>query len=120
MGDNLKYKMIGALKWSTIDRFGQQGVQFFIGMLLARLLSADDYGLIGMIMIFVALSYVLVDSGFAQALVRKTDATDLHYDSVFYFNLIASILLYAFAYWASPLIADFFNQPALVDRKSVV
>ena len=114
MGDNLKYKMIGALKWSTIDRFGQQGVQFFIGMLLARLLSADDYGLIGMIMIFVALSYVLVDSGFAQALVRKTDATNLHYDSVFYFNLIISILLYAIAYWAAPLIAHFFNQPALV------
>lgn len=115
MSDNLKNKMIGALKWSTIDRFGQQGVQFFIGMLLARLLTADDYGLIGMIMLFIALSYVLVDSGFAQALVRKTDATAIHFDSVFYFNFVFSLIIYAVAYLASPLIANFFDEPALLN-----
>lgn len=75
MSDNLKKKTVNALKWSAVDRFGQQAVQFFIGILLARLLSPDDYGLIGMIMIFATLSFVLVESGFGQALIRKKDAT---------------------------------------------
>jgi len=71
MGDNLKQKTVNALKWSTVDRFGQQGVQFFIGIILARLLSPEDFGLLGIIMIFAALSFVLVESGFGQALIRK-------------------------------------------------
>ncbi len=71
MGDDLKSKMVGALTWSTIDRFGQQIVQFIIGLVLARLLSLADFGLIGMIMIFSAISFVLVESGFGQALVQS-------------------------------------------------
>src|ERR1035437_8234702 len=94
MGDNLKQKTIKALTWTTIDRFGQQAVQFIIGLILARLLSPDDYGLLGLVMIFATLSFVLIESGFGQALIRKKDATELDFNTVFYFNIFVSILLY--------------------------
>lgn len=113
MSDNLKKKTVNAIKWSAIDRFGQQGVQFFIGILLARLLSPEDYGLISMIMIFAALSLVLVESGFGQALIRKKEATELDYNSVFYFNIFTSILLYSILFFSTPYIAAYFNQPQL-------
>lgn len=113
MSDNLKQKTVNAIKWSAIDRFGQQAVQFFIGILLARLLSPDDYGLISLIMIFAALSLVLVESGFGQALIRKKDATELDYNSVFYFNIFTSILLYSILFFSTPYIAAYFNQPQL-------
>ena len=87
MGDNLKQKTLSAFTWTTIDRFGQQAVQLIIGIILARLLSPGDYGLMGMVMIFAALSYVLVESGFGQALIRKTEADETDYNSVFYFNI---------------------------------
>lgn len=120
MGDNLKQKMIGALAWSTIDRFGQQAVQLVIGMILARLLSPDDYGLLGMVMIFAALSFVLVESGFGQALIRKTDATETDYNTIFYFNIGVSILLYILLFFLAPHIAIFFNQPQLVSISRVI
>jgi len=120
MSDNLKQKMLGALAWSTIDRFGQQVVQFVIGLFLARLLTPDDYGLIGMVMLFVALSNTLVDSGFVQALVRKQDVDDTDYNSVFYFNILIGIVLYIILFFSAPLIADFYNQPKLIDICRVV
>lgn len=113
MSDNLKQKTVNAIKWSAIDRFGQQAVQFFIGILLARLISPEDYGLISLIMIFAALSLVLVESGFGQALIRKKDATELDYNSVFYFNIFTSILLYSILFFSTPYIAAYFNQPQL-------
>ncbi|HJV78935.1 MAG TPA: oligosaccharide flippase family protein, partial [Paludibacter sp.] len=80
MSDNLKQKMLGVLAWSTVDRFGQQAVQFVISMILARLLTPADYTLIGLVMVFVSLSNTLVDSGFGQALVRKSDATEIDFN----------------------------------------
>ncbi len=120
MGDNLKEKMVGALKWSTVDRLGQQAVQFAIGVVLARLLSPDDFGLIGMIMIFAALSYVIVDSGFGQALIRRKDANETDFNTVFYFNLASSLIIYAVLFFAAPLIADFFSQPQLKNLSRVI
>ena len=96
MGDNLKTKMLDALTWTTVDRFGQQVVQFVIGLILARLLTPNDYGILGMVMIFVSLSTILVDGGFGQALIRKTDANETDFNTVFYFNIGISFLLYIF------------------------
>ncbi|NDP22014.1 MAG: lipopolysaccharide biosynthesis protein [Paludibacter sp.] len=120
MGDDLKQKMLGAVTWSTIDRFGQQAVQLVIGMILARLLSPDDYGLLGMVMIFAALSFVLVESGFGQALIRKVDATETDYNTIFYFNIVVSVFLYILLYFLAPFIALFFNQPQLVSISRVI
>jgi teichuronic acid exporter len=114
MGDNLKEKMMGALAWSSIDRFGQQAVQFLIGLVLARLLSPSDFGLIGMVMVFSALSFVLVESGFGLALVRKKDANETDYNTIFYFNIFTSLLLYTLLFFSAPAIADFFKQAQLI------
>jgi len=114
MGDNLKQKMLGALAWSSVDRLGQQVVQFVIGLILARLLNPTDFGLLGMVSIFSALSYVLVESGFGQALIRKQDANETDYNTIFYFNIGTSLLLYLILFACTPLIATFFVQPKLV------
>jgi len=120
MADDLKQKMIGTLAWTTIDRFGQQIIQFVIGIVLARLLSPAEYTLIALVMIFVALSNTLVDGGFGQALVRKLDANDTDFSTVFYFNVFVSVCLYLLLYFLAPLIADFYNQPKLVEVARVV
>ena len=120
MGDNLKNKMVSALTWATIDRFGQQAVQFFIGMILARLLSPSDYTLIGLVMVFISLSSALVDSGFGQALVRKPEANETDFNTVFYFNIFISSFLYLILFFSAPYIATFFNQPQLVIVSRVI
>jgi O-antigen/teichoic acid export membrane protein len=114
MGDNLKQRMFKALTWTTIDRFGQQSVQFVIGLVLARLLSPDDYGLIAMIMVFIALSSVLVDGGFGQALIRKEKANQTDFSTIFFLNLAISVLLYLVLFFTAPLISQFFKQPQLI------
>ena len=114
MGDQLKQKMLGALAWSSVDRMAQQLVQFFIGIALARLLDPADYGLMGIVMIFAALSYVLVESGFSSALVRTTGLTPLHTNTVFYTNLALAVLLYAAVFCCAPLIGSFFGDSRLV------
>lgn len=114
MSENLKHKMLGALAWSSVDRVAQQGTQFIIGIILARLLSPTDYGLMGMVMIFATLSYVLVEGGLTAALVRTKNITREHTNTVFYSNLIVSVSLYLLFFFTAPLIADFFNQKELI------
>ncbi len=113
MGDDLKQKMFGALTWSSADRFGQQAIQLIIGIVLSRLLSAGDFGLLGMVMIFAALSFVLVESGFGQALIRKINTNETDYNSIFYFNIFVSVVIYIALYFTSPFIAVFFKEPQL-------
>ena len=116
---SLKDKMIGALAWSSVDRVAQQGIQFIIGIVLARLLAPDDFGLLGMIMIFATLSYVLVESGFSAALIRKEDANETDYNSVFYVNLAISVALFVLLFFTIPYFAEFFKQPALVSTARI-
>lgn len=120
MSDDLKEKMLGALTWSTIDRFGQQAVQFVIGIILARLISIADFGLIGMVMVFSFLSFVLVESGFGLALVRKQDATETDFNTIFYFNIFISVLLYCILFVSIPAISVFFQQPQLIPIGRVI
>ncbi len=115
MGDNLKEKTINALKWSTVDRFGQQAVQFIVGLALARLLKVEDFGLVGMLLIFNALSFVLVESGFGQSLVRKKSNDDKEFSSIFYFNIFIGFFIYIILFFCAPLIATFFKQPELIN-----
>ncbi len=120
MGDNLKKKMLDALTWATIDRFGQQGVQFIVGLIFARLISPDDYGLVGMLMIFVALSGTFVDAGFSQALIRKPNVDETDLNTVFYFNIFISIALYIILFFFAPALSSFFNQPQLISISRVM
>lgn len=110
---SLKNKAISGVMWSGIERFSTQGVQFLIELLMARLLLPSDYGLIGMLAIFIAISRTLIDSGFSNALIQKTNCNQDDYSTVFYFNIIVASVVYAILYFSAPLIASFYNLPQL-------
>jgi teichuronic acid exporter len=116
----LKDKAIKGVVWSAIERFGNQGIQFFIGLILARLLMPEDYGLIGMLLVFISIAQVFVEGGFSAALIRKSDATTKDYSTVFWFNLVASFIFYLVIFFCSPLIADFYKEPLLVPLAKVI
>jgi len=110
---SLKQKTVNGLIWSSIDNFANLGIQFIVGIILARVLTPREFGLIGMLMIFVAVSQSIVNSGFSQALIRKNDCSDTDYSTVFYFNLVIGILFYFVLYFTSGLISSFFDEPQL-------
>ncbi len=117
---SLKHKTISGLFWSFSETGINQLVHLVIGIILARLLSPDEFGLIGMIIIFIAVSQSFIDSGFSQALIRKTDCKQKDYTTVFYFNLLAGILFYLILFFLSPSISQFFNEPILRDLVRVL
>ncbi len=100
--------------WSSIERFSSQGVQFILGLILARILMPSDYGLIGMLGIFLAVTQLLIDGGFVTALIQKKNRDELDYSTAFYFNLLVAVFFYLLLFLIAPLIADFFNQPQLI------
>lgn len=110
----LKDKVSRGFWWSSIERFSIQGIQFIVGILIARILTPGDYGLMGMIMVFLALSQVLIDSGFSTALIQKKDRTEVDYATVFYFNVVLGILFYLALFGAAPFISRFYQQPQLI------
>lgn len=113
MSNTLKQKAVRGVLWSTVERFSVQGVQFLIMIVMARLLTPHDYGIIGMLAIFLAVSQSLIDSGFSQALIRKRDRTEVDNCTVFYFNIVVSTLLYVILYVSAPFVADFYDTPQL-------
>lgn len=113
MSDNLKKKTVKGVLWSTLERFSVQGVQFIIMIVMARLLTPHDYGLIGMLAIFLAVAQSLIDSGFSQALIRKQNRTEVDNSTIFYFNLVVSGALYVIFFITAPFVAEFYNTPEL-------
>lgn len=111
---SLKNKTIKGIGWSAADNIIQHLVTFVVGIVLARLLSPEDYGLLGIIAIFTAVCQTLINGGFSSALIRKIDATDNDYNTVFIVNLIMSLLLYGVIFICAPLIAEFFKREELV------
>ena len=114
MPDGLKSKTIHALFWSFFERIGQQGIHFIISIILARLLLPEQFGLIAMLAIFIAIAQSFIHSGFGQALIQKQDATHIDECSIFYFNILVSFLATGLLCLAAPWIAGFYNQPLLV------
>lgn len=113
MGETLKSRTIKGTIWSSIERFSVQGIQFVVMIIMARILTPADYGLVGMLAIFIAISQSLIDSGFSQALIRKQDKSATDTSTVFYFNIVVGLVLYAALYLCAPLIASFYSQPLL-------
>lgn len=120
MTDSLKNKTLKGVSWSFIDNIAGSGITFLVGIVLARLLTPAEFGIIGMITIFIAISNSIVDSGFSNALIRKLDASNKDYNTVFIFNLGVSILLYAALYFSSPAISRFFRESQLIEVTRVV
>lgn len=114
MADSLKNKTVKGTLWSSIERFSVQGIQFVVMIIMARILTPADYGLVGMLAIFIAVSQSLIDSGFSQALIRKQDRTEVDNSTVFYFNIGVGIVLYLFLFAFAPMIADFYSEPLLI------
>lgn len=120
MAESLKSKTVSGVGWSAIDSIARYGITFVVGIVLARLLSPDEYGLIGILTIFINLFNVIVDGGFTNALIRKQNATDEDYCTVFYINLLISIVLAFVLYLCAHPISVFFEREELVALTQVM
>lgn len=112
---SLKQKAIKGASWSFTGRLLQQGSQFIIGIILARLLLPQEYGLVAMALVFITIFYVFVDSGFGSAIVQRKNITNSELSTVFYLNMVVSIFVFIILYFGAGLIADFFKEPQLIE-----
>lgn len=110
---SLRKKSIQGVLWVFLQQFSNQAVTFVISIFLARILLPEDFGLIGMITVFMALSQVLLNAGLTQSLIRQAKPLQIDYSTVFYFNVTASIILYFIIFLCAGFIADFYSQPVL-------
>lgn len=113
MSESLGHKVISGTIWASVDRVGTMALQFIVNLILARLLMPEDFGYIGMLAIFISVSQTLVDGGFGSALIQKKEPTQTDYSTIFYWNLIFSVILYGVLYIVAPYIAIFFKLPLL-------
>ena len=111
---NLKQKVAKGAVWTLCEKLSCQAVQFVVGMILARLLTPTDYGTVALAGIFFVVAGSLVNCGFGSALIQKKDADQLDYNSVFYFELTMSVVMYWAMFFAAPWIARFYKTPELV------
>ena len=110
---SLKQKTVNGVVWSSVQRFGTMAITFASNIVLARLLSPDDYGCIAMLMIFISLANTFIDGGFGSALIQKKEPTDKDYSTILYWNIALSLLLYAVLFLCAPLVAQFYRMPLL-------
>ena len=118
--DNLKQKVSKGLLWNTIHNLSMKGIQFLLMLFMARLLSPDDYGTVGLLAIFIQLSNTFAESGFSLALVRKQDRTQVDLSTAFYFNIVVGIICYFIVFCIAPWVADFYNKPILTSLLRVL
>lgn len=111
---------IKAVVWSGIERISVQGISFVLSLIIARLLTPADYGVVAMLSIFLAISSTLVDAGFSNALIQKNNPTQEDYSTVFYFNLAIGVVMYLGMYFSAPFIAEFYSQPILTDVTRII
>lgn len=114
MAESLKERTAKGLFWGTLNSSTTQVLNLAMGIVLARLLSPEDYGLVGVLTIFSAIAAMLQSSGLGTGLINLKRPTDNDYNAVFWFNVIVSILLYGLLFVCAPIIANFFHQPRLI------
>ena len=112
--ESLRNKTIKGVGWSFGGSVASYGITFLVGIVLARILSPSEYGLIGIVMVFVNVFDGIIDSGFSNALIRKKDATDVDNNTMFITNLVISVLLFILMYTGAPAIARFFKNETLI------
>src|SRR5690606_21857105 len=110
---DLKRKALAGLAWTFLERFSLQGIGFVVSVILARVLLPEQFGLIGMLSVFLAVGNSLIDSGLTSSLIRTENPTNADYSTVFFINLAGSVFVYAVVYATAPLIASFYNQSDL-------
>lgn len=110
---SLKSKTAGTLKWNTIDRVSSQILYAVVGVVLANILSKEDYGVVGILLVFQAFATVFVDSGFGAALLQRKDPDAKDYSTVFWFNAVVSLLIYILLFILAPFLGEWFHNSAL-------
>ena len=111
---SLRAKTTKGLLWSSVERFSNQGINFLFTILIARILSPKDYGIIGMLAVFMAICTTFINSGFGNALVRKPDRTEVDNSTAFYFNIGIGFVAYFIMFVCAPYIASFYKMPILI------
>jgi len=117
---SLKSKSISAVLWTVIELFFKQIFQVAVAIFLARLLSPEEFGTLALLAIFIGVANVLVESGFASALVQKQDVSDTDASTVFWFNCGMGALMAGLLYLIIPYIADYYDKPILIDVMVVI
>lgn len=112
---DLKQRAFHGVLWSSVQRFGTMAITFVSNIVLARLLSLDDYGCIGMLMIFISLANTFIDGGFGSALIQKKEPSQVDYSTIFYWNITLSVVLYFVLFLSAPLIARYYRLPLLTE-----
>lgn len=119
MGE-LKDKTVKGVFWSAFNRFSTQGIQFAFTIIIARILLPEDYGVVAILGIFIEISNCFIDSGFANALIRKLDRTEDDFSTAFYYTVAVSVLFYVILWFSAPYIARFYDLPILVNVTRVM
>ena len=110
---SIKNKAVKSFNWILVEGFSSQLITFIIGIILARILSPADFGLVGLITVFIVISNSITDSGLSNALIRKLDASNTDYSTVFFVNICSAIIIYILLFFLAPLISVFFEEPLL-------
>src|SRR5690606_9313671 len=110
-----KKQAITGLLWTFTQQFSVQIINFVVQIILARILLPEDFGLIAMLTVFIAVGVSLSDSGLTSSLIRTTKPDQSDYSTVFFMNLIGAVLIYFLLFFTAPLIANFYSQPILED-----
>ena len=113
MPESLKKKTVKGVAWTSLDQVATLGFGFVIGVILARLLSPSDYGMLAMIGVFNAIAGAFISSGFGNALIRKPDMTENDSSTAFYFNIVAGVVMYGVIWLIAPWVAQFYDKPIL-------
>lgn len=120
MTKSVKKQLTHGIVWNFIEKILMEGSQFVIGIILARLLMPSDFGLVGMLAIFVAISNVCIDGGFAKALIQKKECLDIDYSTAFVTNIVISLFIYVILFVSAPWIAEFYHEPILINLTRVL
>lgn len=118
--DDIKQKTKIGMLWNSLEKVTIQLISFILNIILARLLTPNDYGTVGMLTIFLNFSSDFIDSGFSKALIQKQNRTGNDFSTVFFFNLTVSCLLYIILFFAAPLISNFYKKPELLNLQRVL
>lgn len=117
---SLKSAATKGVIWSAVDKFAVQFGQFVVGIVLARILLPEDFGLIGMLSIFMSMSQTFIESGLGTGLIQRQERTDVDFSTLFVFNLFVSGFFYVLLFVSAPFIASFFEQPQLINLTRIL
>jgi len=120
MAESVRSQLLHGVVWNFVEKLLIRGVSFVIGIILARLLSPSDYGLVGMLAVFIAISNVFIEGGLAKALIQRKNCKDIDYATAFFANVGISIFIYLILFFCSPWIAEFYHEPILINLTRVL